>query len=103
MDGRPVVLEDVVRGEMAEKELDAFIERRSRKKDPEEEHELWRESVRKHNARHREERLRERLRYHEAMLASHTATFVALQERHKVGLRLCRQQLGIPVDEGDAA
>ena len=36
---------DIAQGERAEVELDAFIERRSRKKDPDEEHELWRQSV----------------------------------------------------------
>jgi hypothetical protein len=46
---------DTVHGEMVEKELDAMIERRSRQKDPEEESELWRESVRRYNARHRQE------------------------------------------------
>ena len=46
---------DISRGEMVEKELDAMIERRSRQKDSEEEHELWKESVRRHNARRQEE------------------------------------------------
>jgi len=46
---------DVAHGEMVEAELDAMIERRSRQKDPDEEHELWKESVRRYNARRREE------------------------------------------------
>ena len=46
---------DIARGEMVEKELNAMIERRSRQKDPDEEHELWRESVERYNARRREE------------------------------------------------
>jgi hypothetical protein len=46
---------DIAHSEMVEKELDAMIERRSRQKDPEENHELWRESVRRYNARRREE------------------------------------------------
>jgi len=46
---------DIARGEMVERELDAMIERRSRQKDPDEEHELWKESVRRYNARRREE------------------------------------------------
>lgn len=45
---------DVAQGERAEVELDAFIERRSRKKDLDEEHELCKESVRRYNARRRE-------------------------------------------------
>ena len=46
---------DIARGEMVERELDAMIERRSRQKDPDQEHELWQESVRRYNARRREE------------------------------------------------
>jgi hypothetical protein len=46
---------DIGRSEQVERELDAMIERRSRQKDPDEEHELWRESVRRYNARRREE------------------------------------------------
>jgi hypothetical protein len=48
---------DIAHSEMVEKELDAMIERRSRqaKLDPEEEHELWKESVRRYNARRQEE------------------------------------------------
>ena len=46
---------DIARGEMVEKELSAMIERRSRQKDPDEESELWRESVRRYNARRREQ------------------------------------------------
>ena len=40
---------------MVERELDAMIERRSRQKDPDVEHELWQESVRRYNTRRREE------------------------------------------------
>ena len=46
---------DIAKGKMVEKELDVMIERRSRQKDPDEEHELWRESIRRYNARKREE------------------------------------------------
>jgi hypothetical protein len=46
---------DVARGELVEKELDAMIERRFRQKDPEEASEAWQESVRRYNARRREE------------------------------------------------
>jgi hypothetical protein len=42
-------------GEAVEAELDRLVERRSRQKDPDEEHELWRESVERYNARRREE------------------------------------------------
>jgi hypothetical protein len=46
---------DVAHGEKVEKELDAMIERRSRQKDPDEEYELWKESVSRYTARRREE------------------------------------------------
>jgi hypothetical protein len=46
---------DTARVEMVEKELDAMIVCRSRQKDPDEEHELWKESVRLYNVRRREE------------------------------------------------
>jgi hypothetical protein len=51
------VARDVARGELVEKEIDAMIERRSRKGevDPDEQEELWRKSVRRYNARRREE------------------------------------------------
>ncbi len=46
---------NIARSEMVERELDAMIERRSRQKDPDEVSELWQESVRRYNARRREE------------------------------------------------
>jgi len=51
---------DIASGELVEKELDQMIERRSRKKDPDEEHELWEESAGagRHDARRREENRR---------------------------------------------
>jgi hypothetical protein len=46
----------VTRGEMVEAELNRFIEKRSaRKIDPDEQEELWKESVRRYNARLQEE------------------------------------------------
>ena len=42
-------------GEAVESELDRLIERRFRQKDPDEESELWKESVRAYTARRREE------------------------------------------------
>jgi hypothetical protein len=48
---------DVAHAEVVEKELNNFIERRSRKGnvDPDEREELWKESVGHYNARRREE------------------------------------------------
>jgi hypothetical protein len=44
---------NIASGELVERELDTMIERRSRQKDPDEESELWKESVRRYNARQR--------------------------------------------------
>jgi hypothetical protein len=46
---------DIARGELVERELDTMIERRSRQKGPDDESELWKESVRRYNARQRED------------------------------------------------
>ena len=45
---------EIARGELVEKELDAMIERCSRKKDPDEESELWRKSVDAYNDKRRQ-------------------------------------------------
>ena len=51
------LVDTVEHAEMVEKELDAFIQRRARKGDldPAEQEELWKESVRRYNARRQEE------------------------------------------------
>ena len=91
---------DVANIEAAEASIDAFIERRARQNAAENAlEEMWKESVRKYNARHREERIWERLRYHEAMLRAHSHNFEALLKRHRVGLRLCEEALGITRNE----
>ncbi len=99
------MLEDVVRGEMAERELDAFIERRALKMNPKQQRieDGWAESVRKYNARDREQCLRERAAYHQVMLETHTRTFEELLKRHRAGLRLCEEALGIESQGGNAA
>jgi hypothetical protein len=50
-------VDTVEHAEMVEKQLDAMIQRRARKGDvdPDEASELWRESVKRYNARRREE------------------------------------------------
>jgi hypothetical protein len=88
-------LTKVMRGEVVEGDLDRLIERRAKQKDPEEEHELWRKSVRKYNARHREAVLRQRLEWHEEQLVRHARTFEDLLRRHRVGIRLVEEALGI--------
>jgi hypothetical protein len=74
---------DVTRGELVEKELDAMIERRSRQKDPDEEHELWRSSVTAYNARRSEELRAAWCEYHQGQAARHRAVLEALIARHE--------------------
>jgi hypothetical protein len=68
---------------MVEKELDAMIERRSRQKDPQEDSDLWQESVK----RYEEERLQiarlERHAFHCGQAERHRATLQALIEHHE--------------------
>jgi hypothetical protein len=60
---------DVARGELVERELDTMIERSSRQEDPDEGSELWKESVRRYNARRREKNRREWCNYFERLAA----------------------------------
>ena len=66
---------EIVRGEMVEKELNAMIERRSCLKDPDEESELWRESVRAYEEKRRQ---MARLEWH----LHHTAQAERLRRAH---------------------
>jgi hypothetical protein len=93
-------IDTVGSAEKVEAELNAFIERRARAAEKANaEADLWAMSVRRHNARLERERLWGILRYHQAMLEAHTANFQALLERHRTGLRLCEEALGITTDE----
>jgi hypothetical protein len=74
---------DIVRGEMVEKELDGMIERRSRQKDPDEESELWKESVRRYNDRKQEQLRNEWCEYHQGQAARLRAVFEPLIARHE--------------------
>ncbi len=94
---------DVARVEKIEGDLNALIERRATQRDKANaEADLWAMSERRHYARLREERLRERLAYHTGMIRAHSETFDALLKKHRVGIRLCEEALGIACDEGAA-
>jgi hypothetical protein len=62
-------MDTVARGEMAESSIDAFISKRDKERRQTEgeraREELWKESVRAHNARCGDEQRLARLRYHE--------------------------------------
>ncbi len=91
---------DVVR---ASDQIDALIERRATQRDEANAEEMmWKASVKKHNDKLRTERLWDRLDYHRSQLEAHTATFERLIRRHKSGLRLVEEELGIAGDEGAA-
>jgi hypothetical protein len=74
---------DVARGEMVEKELNSMIERRSRRKDPEEASELWQESARRLNARRREEMRAAWREYHQGQAVRHRAVLEAPIAAHE--------------------
>ncbi len=87
---------DVARIEKAEAELSAFIDRRATQREKANaEVTLWTMSERRHRARLREAALRQRLAYHEEQLVRHTRTFEELLRRHRVGVRLVEEALGI--------
>ncbi len=93
---------DVAKVEQIEGDLNALIERRATQRDKANaEADLWAMSERRHHARLREERLRDRLAYHRAMLEAHTRNFEELLRRHRVGLRLCEEALGIAAGPGN--
>ena len=97
------MIDEIARGEVVEKELDLMIERRSRRKDLDEEHALWKASGRRYSVCCREARLWERLHYHQAMLEAHTKNFEVILRRHRVGLRLVEEALGITNQERQTA
>ena len=74
---------DKARGEMVEKELDAMIVRRSRHKDPDEENELWKESVRRYSARRDAEVRAARVEFHRGQAVRLRAVLEDLVARHE--------------------
>jgi len=88
---------DVAHGEMVEAELTAFIERRSRKGDvdPDEQEEIWKASVRRYNARRREEIRAAWCEHHQGQAARLRTTLEALIARHEEQAERYRdQQIG---------
>ena len=74
---------DIARGELVERELDTMIERRSRQKDSDEESELWKESVRRYNARRREEMRAEWCEHHQGQAVRLRAVLEELIADHE--------------------
>ncbi len=99
------MIDEVTSIEKVEAELSAFIDSRAKHNDKANAEEMvWKASVRKHHDKLRTERLLDRLTWHRAMLEAHTRNFEELMRRHRVGLRLCEEALGIAAsDEGATA
>jgi len=74
---------EIARGELVEKELDAMIERRSRKKDPDEESELWRKGVDAYNEKRQKIARLEWHAFHCGQAERHRRTLQALIEHHE--------------------
>jgi hypothetical protein len=70
-------------GEAVESELDRLIERRSRQKDPEEESELWRESVRAYEEKRRQMARLEWHAFHCGQAARHRVVLESLIAFHE--------------------
>ena len=97
--------------DVAEQQLNSFLDRRAAKvKEARagQEHAnaleaFWRDSERRHREKERREHLWQRLRFHERQIASHTATFMEILERHKAGRARCEEMLGIQTERKETA
>jgi hypothetical protein len=74
---------DIARGELVEAELDRFIETRSRRKDPDEESELWRKSVEAYEEERRQVARLEWHAYHRGQAERHRRTLEELIGYHE--------------------
>ena len=74
---------DIVRGEMVEKELDAMIERRSLQKDPQEDSDVWQESVERYNAERDRQLRTEWTEYHQGQAERHKVVLKGLIAHHE--------------------
>src|SRR5215203_4009331 len=79
-------------GEAVEGELDRQIQRRSRQKDPDEESELWRESVRAYAARREEELRAAWCEHHQEQAARLRTTLEVLIADHEQQAERYRDQ-----------
>jgi hypothetical protein len=77
---------DVARADTVDVELDRLISKRAsqdRTEDPDEREELWRESVRRHNERVREENRAAWCEYHQGQAERHRRTLEELVAHHE--------------------
>ncbi len=98
------MLDEVLRGEIVEGDLDRLIQRRDDGTNrANAEAALDRAQAERRNRRYREALLWQKLDFHRQQLESHTRTFTRLLERHKGALRLVEAELGITTNEGENA
>jgi hypothetical protein len=77
---------DVARADTVDAELDRLISKRASqdfRPDPDEQHELWKASVRAHTAQRREEMREAWHEYHQGQAARHRAVLEDLIARHE--------------------
>jgi predicted transcriptional regulator len=74
---------DIARDELVERKLTRMIERRSRQKDPDEESELWRESVERYNVLLASRRRAEWCEFHKEQAARLRSVLEAAVARHE--------------------
>lgn len=84
---------DIARSEAVEAELNRLIERRSsREPDPDEQEEIWKASVRRYNARRREEMRAAWCEHHQGQAARLRTTLEALIANHEEQAERYRNQ-----------
>ena len=77
---------DVARADAVDAELDRFISKRAsqdRRPDPDEQEELWKASVARHNANRHEEMRAAWCEHHQGQAARHRAVLESLIARHE--------------------
>ncbi|MDP9476539.1 MAG: hypothetical protein M3R38_12800 [Actinomycetota bacterium] len=98
------MIDEVLRGEIVEGDLDRLIQRRDDGTNrANAEAALERAQAESRNRRYREALLWQKLDYHRQQLEAHTRTFSRLVDRHKGALRLVEAELGITTNEGEDA
>ncbi len=98
------MIDEVLRGEIVEGDLDRLIERRNDGTNrANAEAALERAQAERRNRRYRDAVLWQRLDFHRQQLEAHTRTFTRLLERHKGALRIVEAELGITTTEEETA
>lgn len=98
------MIDQVLRGELVEGDLDRLIERRANDMNrANAEDAAEKLAARSRARRYREAVLWQKLEFHRLQLEAHSRTFSRLIDRHKGALRLVEAELGITTNEGEDA